>query len=360
MSIAEAGMNAKGKLRSLCLAIISVFLCLLTACQPHKTVQRVNTTDTAMGTIVSLTFYDLPKQRENMGEELLEMIRSLEEDILSWRMPDSRVALINQNAGGQPLALSEELYKLMVDCRDVWQRSGGAFDVTLGTLTSLWNFDERAMTKDGEQLPTKEQIRLALSYCDMGQIQLNETGVCLGQGQKLDLGAVGKGWALDELRTYLDNLSEDERPEGAIISLGGSILTYGRKPDGLPWKVAVINPKDDTSTLGYLELEGMWCVSTSGDYERYVEIDGVRYHHILDPHTGYPADAGLSGVTILSQDGFLSDALSTACFVLGKEKGMELAADYRVEILVVDKNGNVDMSDGMKRFFHGEENLLNP
>jgi thiamine biosynthesis lipoprotein len=100
-----------------------------------------------------------------------------------------------------------------------------------------------------------------------------------------------------------------------------------------------------------LSLDGQWCVSTSGDYERYVEVDGVRYHHIIDPKTGYPADSGVSGVTVLAKDGFLSDALSTACFILGKEEGMALAEKFGALVLFVDRDGTVTMTEEMRQYF---------
>ena len=131
------------------------------------------------------------------------------------------------------------------------------------------------------------------------------------------------------------------------------MLTFGEKPDGSDWKVGIANPADPSERIGVLTLEGQWCISTSGDYERYVEADGVRYHHIIDPATGYPADSGVSGVTVLTKDGFLSDALSTACFILGPEKGMALASQYGAEVLFVNRDSSILMSDGMKKYFQG-------
>ena len=230
--------------------------------------------------------------------------------------------------------------------------SEGAFDITLGSLTGLWNIDRWA--SEGVQevsLPSGEEVKEALSLCGSEKLKL-ESGpgarLFMPEGMRLDLGAVGKGVALSRLRTLLE-----ERPEvsGAVISLGGSILTYGVKPDGSPWRVAITNPFDTAENVGILSLEGQWCVSTSGDYERYVEADGVRYHHILDPATGYPADTRVRGVSILSKDGLLSDALSTACFILGPEKGMELAGRYGAEALFVMEDGELILSEGMKRYF---------
>jgi thiamine biosynthesis lipoprotein len=182
----------------------------------------------------------------------------------------------------------------------------------------------------------------------MDKISLENEMLSMPEGMKLDFGAVGKGLALDEILAYL---TDQEEITGATVSVGGSVLTYGEKPDKSSWKVGIVDPADTSEYIGVLTLDGQWCVSTSGDYERYVEVDGVRYHHIIDPATGYPADSRVSGVTVLTKDGFLSDALSTACFILGQEEGMALAEKYDAEVLFVDKDGNISMTEGMKQYF---------
>ena len=139
---------------------------------------------------------------------------------------------------------------------------------------------------------------------------------------------------------------------GAVIAVGGSILLYGSKADGSDWNVAVQNPRgQDGEAMGLLSLSGTTNVSTSGDYEKYFMQDGKRYHHILDPSTGYPADSGLISVTIVSDSGLLSDGLSTACFVLGKEKGEKLLETYGAEGVFIDQNKKVTVTKGLKDKF---------
>ena len=310
-------------------------------------------TDVAMGTVIQQTLYAPREEASAVSAECMELLEKLEGEELSWRLDGSEVYRINASAheeGG--CALPEDMALLLEQCMEISESSEGAFDITLGSLTGLWNIDRWA--SEGVQevsLPSGEEVKEALSLCGSEKLKL-ESGpgarLFMPEGMRLDLGAVGKGVALSRLRTLLE-----ERPEvsGAVISLGGSILTYGVKPDGSPWRVAITNPFDTAETVGILSLEGQWCVSTSGDYERYVEADGVRYHHILDPATGYPADTRVRGVSILSKDGLLSDALSTACFILGPEKGMELAGRYGAEALFVMEDGELILSEGMKRYF---------
>ena len=226
--------------------------------------------------------------------------------------------------------------------------------MTLAPVIRLWDIDKWS---EGAQegtfaVPERQEILQALENCRSGEIRLakQENGyeMELPAGTELDLGAVGKGAALDEIRRVLE---QREEISGGVISVGGSILVYGAKPDGSSWKVAIVNPVDTASAIGYMSLKGTWCVSTSGDYERYAMVDGIRYHHILNPATGYPADSGVRSVTVLSDSGLLSDALSTACFVLGIEEGMELAEKYGAETLFVDTEGNIVMSPGMEECF---------
>ena len=165
----------------------------------------------------------------------------------------------------------------------------------------------------------------------------------------LDLGAVGKGIACDVAQNYL---KQQKEVSGAVIAVGGSILLYGSKVDGTNWNVAVQNPRGkDGEAMGVLSLSGTTNVSTSGDYEKYFMQNGKRYHHILDPSTGYPAESSLISVTVVSDNGLLSDGLSTACFVLGKEKGQKLLETYGAEGIFIDQNKKVTVTKGLKDKF---------
>lgn len=375
--------------------------------------------NTAMGTVVTQTVY---AKEEAVTGQITELITSLEQEYLSWRIADSEVAGVNAAAGsGEFVALSEEFWTDLQILQEVSAKSEGAFDMTLGALIRLWNIDAWAAGSTGQttavntpraaaeptdagqttaenilhvpaeptdtgqttaeniphvpaeslgstqetltgkedapqtdrqsdaevQLPTPEEIEAALQNTGYERLEIAGDGIRLPVGMSLDLGAVGKGIACDRIRQYL----EEKEVSGAVISVGGSILTFGQKPDGTNWQVGIVNPLQTEQTIGILSLSGQWCVSTSGDYERFVEVDDFRYHHILDPATGYPADSGVRSVTILCKSGILSDALSTACFVLGTEKGMELAESYGAEALFVDAQGKIYMTEGMKQYF---------
>lgn len=347
-------VKVRGKV-SLLAALMA--LCLFTACSSTKAqYQRV---DTVMGTILRESVYVDTESTYNEGteditEEIRDIIVSLEEDVLSWRKESSKVYEVNESAGdAEGVLLTEELAGILKKVLAASQESQGALDVTIGQTVRLWNIDEYAAgSEEGAfELPARETLEDTLQKSGYEKMILQDDRIYLPEGMELDLGAVGKGIACDEILSFLQNQSQ---VQGAVISIGGSILTYGQKPDGKSWNVGIIDPFDPSSYLGSLTLDGQWCVSTSGDYERYVEVDGVRYHHIIDPSTGYPATAGLRSVTILSKDGCLSDALSTACFVLGKEEALKLLEKYEAYAVMVEEDGSIILSPGAEQYFREE------
>lgn len=340
----------KSKYRILLYPIVMMLICCGCAGGQATRNQPIQSIDTAMGTIISQTIYT-DGQAEETTDQILDIIIGLEQNLLSWRLESSEIYNVNLTSGTKEGAvLSDELAEILKKCMEVSEASEGAFDITIGGTVRLWDIDSWAVGKDASEYvkPSEEALQKSLEHSGYEKLVIKENSLLLPEEMQLDLGAVGKGIALDWLREYVNG---QEEITGAVISVGGSILTYGQKPDGSPWKVGVVNPQEPSKNLGLLSLRGQWCVSTSGDYERYVEVDGVKFHHIIDPTTGYPADSGLSGVTILAEDGLLSDALSTACFILGREKGSTLAEHFGAEALFVDHEGNIYMTEGMEDYF---------
>lgn len=312
----------------------------------------VYTVDTAMGTIFTQNV-DMGAQSAQLEQEILTAVKELEEQELSWRLENSEVYRLNEAGGGE---LSNELEEILVQCLELSEATDGAFDVTVGVLGRLWDIDSRAAKgQEGgnDTLPTGEDIAQALESVGYQKLSLTKHSLTLDNGIQLDLGSVGKGIALDRAGSILDTCKEGAG--SAVISAGGSVLTYGSKRDGSAWHVAVVDPMEPAQFLGYLEVWGTCFISTSGDYERYVEVDGQRYCHILDPKTGYPVDGSIHSVTIMAGNGLLSDALSTACLLLGTEKGLELAGRYGAEALFVERDGNIVMTEGMREVFRAAD-----
>ncbi len=343
------------KILEICLFVYSLLFCA--ACVPEAPMLH-QYADTAMGTVMQFALYTEKEQTaDTFTQNAMELLRTLEQEQLSRRIETSEIYKVNASAGNpEGIEISTELAETLNRCMDMWKQSDGAFDIALGAVVQLWQIDSMASgeTPAGDvEIPSPEEIEDALKNCGSDKIKLqNATTITIPAGVRLDLGAVGKGVALDKIHALLESCDDIS---GGVISAGGSVLVYGSKPDNSNWKVGIVNPFNTAETIGTLTLDASdWYITTSGDYERYVEADGVRYHHIIDPATGYPAQNGVRGVTILTKDGLLGDMLSTACFVLGAEEGLELAEKYNAEILFVLSDGEILMSKGMKQYFRSK------
>lgn len=279
----------------------------------------------AMGTIVTVKVYG--EKAAAHTDSISKMVSSVE-NVISRKIESSPVSTLNK-AGK---ADNDMVSSLLEVCLGVSKDSGGVFDVSVGEVSALWDFDS-----EKNVVPDDKELKAALGTVDYTKIKLAGSSVSVGDNQQIDLGAVGKGYACDVIRAYLKEAGVD----GAVVSVGGSILAYGKRNDnGDKWRIAVRDPDNENGYIGTILLDEGF-VSTSGDYEKYFEKDGKRYHHILNAKTGYPAESDLRSVTVVCDSGALSDALSTACFILGKEKSQTLLTQYGASAVFIDKDGNI-------------------
>ena len=295
--------------------------------QSHERFQGSEKSSIAMGTILTQKVYGDLAAKDI--EKIKAAVDSLD-DAISWRKEASYIAKLNK---GETVN-SAYLRELVSQCSEVSALSGGVFDVTVGGVSQLWSIGE-----ENERIPTDEEIKAELLNVGYGKIRFGGETISLPEDVKLDLGAVGKGAACDMIKTYLDMSSA----KGAIVSVGGSILAWGDyNKAGDKWQIAVAHPRNEGEYLGIISLDEGF-VSTSGDYERYFEKDGRRYHHILDATTGYPAETDTISVTVICDSGALADALSTACFILGREKSEAILEKYGASAIFVDKDLDISI-----------------
>lgn len=323
-------------LKTICISLAALLLC---SCARNE---AYSANAILMDTVFGITVYG----GEGTVSDLIEAGEELDTKILSRFSEDSLLYAVNSGdegrLSGSFCGREFDLGRVLSDCEEMRIKSGGAFDVRIGALSDLWNIDAAANGDSEFTVPSPEEISKALEDKSI-----------------TDLGAAGKGIYLDEALLIL----EEENATGAVISAGGSILLYGSKYDGSPFRVGIRNPFEDRGdgagafgdSYATIETSKTVFISTSGSYERYAVESGVRYHHILDPSTGYPAwiTEYTSGkvcpvsVTVLAGSGFLSDALSTALFVMGPEEGMALAGEYDADVIYIMSDGQLIVSRGI-------------
>jgi thiamine biosynthesis lipoprotein len=238
------------------------------------------------------------------------------------------------NNGRQPIS-DPEIYALVKTGLEISRETGGAFDMTAYPLTDLWGFYKSEVST--RTVPSGAAVRQVLAKVGWRRLLLKDGTVFpADKDVKIDLGGIAKGYAIAEAVKVL----KASGIKSALIIAGGQVQVFGSAAEGKPWKVGVRNPRHDGYMAG-LEFTEETGISTSGDYERFFEADGVRYHHIIDPGTGYPA-RGLMSASVITPDPVQADALSTALFVMGRDRALALAKKRRdLEILIVDDKGKI-------------------
>ncbi len=302
--------------------------------------EKLTRTEILMDTIVESTVFagDPSVGQSALDEAYLEMARL--EGMLSRHRATSEIALINRASGMGPVAVSLETLLLIDQALEFGELTEGAFDITVAPLLKLWQFAE-----GGGKIPPEESLRAALEHVDFRAVAVDRAtrSVALRQrGAEIDLGGIAKGFIVDRAVDVLRRAGITS----ASVDAGGDIRLLGSRPDGRPWRIGVRHPREQRGIIAVLELENT-AVVTSGDYERYFLLDGVRYHHILDPVTGRPA-GGLASVTVVAPEATTADALSTAVFVLGRERGLSLIESLPgTEALLVTGDLEVVYSSGL-------------
>lgn len=289
----------------------------------------------AMDTIMTLTAYG--EEAEDAVMAAIEEINRLDR-LLSTNLEQSEIYQLNETKSG---TLSEESLSLLASSADLYESTGGLFDIAIYPIVSAWGF-----TTQSYQVPTQETIDALLPHCDPTQIQLEGNQVTLPDDQmKIDFGGIAKGFTSARVMEIL----EEHGISSAIVTLGGNVQALHKKPDGTPWQVAVqyLDQSDDFAITLQLDNEA---AITSGGYQRFFESDGKTYHHIIDPRTGYPADSGLLSVTIVSEDGTLADGLSTSLFIMGLEEATAYWRSHsdQFDAVFITNDGSVLVTEGLE------------
>ena len=300
----------------------------------------------AMDTYMTLTAYG--KNAKKALDAAVDEINNIEQ-LVSTGIDSSEVSQINKNGKG---SVSETTGYLIKRSKEIYDSTNGVFDITIYPIMQAWGFPTENYRVPG----TKELKKLrGLMGADHVLYDEKKQEVTLNkEGMKIDLGGIAKGYTSSKVM----DIFKENGISSAVISLGGNVQTLNGKPDGSDWRVAVENPADTGSYIGVLSIKDK-AVITSGGYERYFKQDGKTYHHIIDPANGYPANNGLTSVTIVSDDGTLADGLSTSLFIMGPEKAQKYWKEHSDEFdtILVKDDGSILVSEGLAEYFTSESDF---
>lgn len=328
--------------------LMSSLVLALTACSSAPSPESVQTeplrqTKFMMGTTVTISLFD--SQNQDILDKAFNRVEELE-DQLSINKANTLLDEVNANSGIQPTQVNPDMFNVIQKGLYYSDLTAGSFDITIGPLVKLWNigFPEA-------RVPSQNEIDATLPLVGYSLITLDKTNqtIFLRQpGMIIDLGGIAKGYAADEIVEIL----KENGINHAIVDLGGNVYTLGSKVDGSPWKVGVqdpFNPRGDI--IGHLPIINK-SVVTSGIYERYLEEDGKKYHHILNPADGYPFNNEIAGVTIVSDYSIDGDALSTSVFSKGIEEGLSFVDGLEgIEAIFISTDNQVYITQGLKDTF---------
>jgi thiamine biosynthesis lipoprotein len=297
----------------------------------------------ALGTINYIKIYG-GREPEKILQEAAGRISEIESRMSAF-LPDSDISKLRRNAGNGFVKISKETFRLIKTAVEFGGLTDGAFDITVRPLVELWGIG-----KKGNFIPSPQEIRQALRMVNYKDIELDDEScsAALKQpGQSVDLGSIAKGYAADEVKRIL----LENGIQSAMVNLGGNVVAVGSRPDGQPWKIGIQNPLAPTGEfLGVLSVTDKTVV-TSGSNERFFIKDGVRYHHILDPRTGAPAQNSLLSVTAVCENSTHADALTTALFLRGPEESAPLLKKMGAEAIFIDTNLSVTATGGLNEYF---------
>lgn len=333
------------------LLFLPLLMLLVSACSGTKS-HTYQKSKALMDTFVTITV--VSDSEKAAGTAIEYAFTRLEQfgNMINFFSPDSELAMINKNAGVTATRVSPETFDLIDKALYVAEKSHGAFDPTIGPVMKLWDFHAEIKPEDAE---VKKNLPL-VNYRSVRIDRKQSTVFLTRKGMLLDLGGIAKGYAAD---LAVETLKKQGIRSG-LVAIAGDIKTFGSRPDGKPWNIGIRNPRQKTGKdeiIATVPLSGK-AISTAGDYERFFIRDGQRYHHIMDPATGYPA-YGTRSVSVVADSGVFADGFDNALFVLGPEKGLklieQLSRDFPVDAFIIYDNGTEYITPGIKGLLKHEK-----
>ena len=324
-----------------CLLLVVLFIWLSQSHRKHL----FKETRTSLYTLVTIT--TVARSEDQASKAVNKAYAELDRlgKLLNFYSDDSELSAINRNAGIKPVRVSPDTLEIVQAAVYAGEQTEGGFDVTVGPIVKLWDFNKKI-------LPDAKSIAKRLPYVGYRNIVVDASASTVflkKAGVQMDFGGIIKGFAADKAVAVL----KKNGMEGGIVAVAGDIRVFGRQPDGKPWHIGIQNPRqkgEDDALLATLNLDDKG-ISTSGDYQRYFIRDGVRYHHLLNPKTGFPESLCRS-VTVIAPAATLTDPFATGIFIMGPKKGLAVLEKLGLEGLIVDQNGKILMTKGLEKQVH--------
>ena len=329
---------ARQDIYKLCLSLLFLFTLIV---YPHPSISsnQYKYHQVSMGTVVEITLVgDDEEGAKKAALQAFQEIKRIEQLMSPW-INSSDVTRINRSAGEEWVKVSPETLRVIKKAKEISELSEGGFDITVGPLTQLWRIArERGIP------PSTEELKRKLDLVNFRNLMIDQEGKVFlrKKGMAIDLGGIAKGHAVDRAFELLRTLGY----KNLIVNAGGDLRVGGSKIDQ-PWSIGIQDPRSSEKIMATVTIFDS-AIATSGDYEKFFIYQGKRYHHIFNPKDGLPSD-GCQSVTIICKEGMVADALATAVFVLGPEKGYVLCQKLKgVDCLIVDKEGKIILSPGLK------------
>lgn len=343
-------MNKKGFVLALLGGVFVILIAVISIIGDVFSVKLITGNGFAMSTTIDQQVYT---RSVSMGNQIISQAMSelkTFEDRFSLYRTESEISKINENAGVGYVEVSEQTFALIKKAVSYCALSNGVFDITIAPVTRAWGVNSDAPRVPSQQ--ERDALRALVNYNDILLNEQTHSVMLRNKGQSIDLGAVAKGEACNIVRDlYLQN-----KVSAALLSIGGNTMVTGKKTSGADFVIGIRDPRGtQIEVLGTVRLTDE-VLSTSGDYERVFEQDGKRYHHIMDPSTAAPAETDLMSVTAICEDGMYADFLSTWLFLLGRDEALRRMDAIDAEIVVVDKDYNVFVSQGLREVFTPSQN----
>lgn len=301
----------------------------------------------AMDTITTITAVSSSEEDAKRAIDAgFEEIKRLE-GLLNYFSPDSEITAINRYSGIKPVKVSSETIEVIKRSLEIAEKSNGAFNPTIGPVIKLWRFSRQ---DKGGVIPSDEAIRDAIKLVDYKNVKINEkdSEVYLEmKGMELDLGGIAKGYAADRAVDVIKGMGI----KAGLVAIAGDIKGFGLRPKQMPWHIGIQDPRPEKenpdAVFATIYLKDS-AISTSGDYQRFFIKDGKRYHHIIDPKTGYPSESSIISISVIANDGFMADGLSTAMFIYHPDEAIKMLESLGLQGVIVDNQKRVYITKGLK------------